>query len=55
LSPLDDRKWQTYDLLSPRDALRYCPPGWLWLSYILFGIAFWTGAGFGIHALIGVL
>jgi hypothetical protein len=37
------------------DTLRYRRPGWLWLSYILFGITFWTGAGFGIRELLAVL
>ncbi len=27
-------------------------PGWLWLTYILFGAAFWAGAAFGIRALL---
>jgi len=27
----------------------------MWLGCILFGIAVWTGVGFGIHALIDVL
>jgi hypothetical protein len=35
--------------------LRYRRSGWLWLGYIVFGIALWIGAGFGIHALVNVL
>ena len=33
-------------------ASRYSRPGWLWLGYIAFGIAFWAGLGFTIRALI---
>jgi hypothetical protein len=31
------------------------PGYWILLGQIVFGIAFWTGAGFGIRALIAVL
>ena len=27
-------------------------PGWLWLTYILFGAAFWAGIAIGIRALL---
>jgi hypothetical protein len=30
-------------------------PGWIWLSFIVFGIVIWTGAGIAIHTLIAVL
>ena len=52
----------TDDLLQRHDdqrkaaaATRYGRPGWLWVGYIVFGIAFWTGVGYGTRALIGVL
>ena len=37
------------------DAGRYPYPGWIWLGYTVFGIAFWTGVGVGIHALVAAL
>jgi hypothetical protein len=37
------------------DVVPFRRPGWIWLGYILFGIAFWTGVGFGIRALIAAL
>jgi len=37
------------------DAARWRLPGWSWLGCIVFGIAVWTGVGFGIRALIAVL
>ena len=45
----------TADELSNVTVSRYRRPGWFWLGYMCFGIAFWTGVGFGIHALIAVL
>jgi hypothetical protein len=27
-------------------------PGWLWIGYMAFGIAFWAGLGFAIRALL---
>jgi hypothetical protein len=45
----------TTDELSNVTVSRYRRPGWFWLGYMCFGIAFWTGVGFGIHALIAVL
>jgi len=37
------------------DATRCRRPGWIWLGCIVFGVAVWTGAGFGIRALIAAL
>ena len=34
---------------------RYPYPGWFWLGYIAFGVAFWIGVGFGIRALVNAL
>jgi hypothetical protein len=34
------------------DVAGYRYPGWCWLGYISFGVAFWTGVGFGIRALL---
>lgn len=48
-----DRSWQLFE--SPVDVPRCRRPGWMWLGCILFGVAVWTGVGFGIHALIDVL
>jgi hypothetical protein len=52
------------DDLSPRrtdehpetvDATRWRLPGWSWLGCMVFGIAVWTGVGFGIRALVAAL
>jgi hypothetical protein len=49
------------DTLRPDDqpraveAVPFRRPGWIWLGCIVFGIAFWTGAGFGIRALVAAL
>jgi hypothetical protein len=40
------------DELSIITASRYSRPGWLWLGYMAFGVAFWAGLGFAIRALI---
>ena len=37
------------------DAMLFRRPGWIWLGCIVFGIAFWTGVGFGSRALVAVL
>ena len=45
----------TENLLRGDDAASSTPglnrPGWLWLTYILFGAGFWAGMALGIHAL----
>jgi hypothetical protein len=51
----EDFSWGADDEANTVDAPQCSRPGWLWLGYILFGIAFWTGVGFGIHALSAVL
>jgi hypothetical protein len=43
------------DEASTVDAARCRRPGWLWLGYMVSGVAFWIGVGFGIRALIAVL
>jgi hypothetical protein len=30
-------------------------PGWLWIGYMAFGIAFWAGLGFAIRAFLVVI
>jgi hypothetical protein len=55
LSPLDDRNWHAHDEQLALDALRCDRPGWIWLVYMALGVAFWTGVGVGISALIGAL
>jgi hypothetical protein len=52
---IEDFSWGADVEASTVNAPRCSRPGWLWLGYILFGIAFWTGAGFGISAFIGAL
>jgi len=38
------------------DVAPFRRPGyWIWLGSIVFNIAFWTGVGFGIRALVAVL
>jgi len=55
LTDIDKVSWQLVDKLSAVDAKRCRRPGWVWLGCIVFGIAVWTGVGFGIRALIDVL
>jgi hypothetical protein len=51
----EEGSWGADDEAGAVNAPRYSLAGWLWLSYILVGIAFWTGAGFGIRALLVVI
>jgi hypothetical protein len=55
LSPLDDRNLHAHDEQLALDALGCHRPGWMWLIYIALGVAFWTGVGVGISALIAAL
>ena len=55
LADIDDFLTRSEDRPKAKDGARSRYPGWFWLGYILFGIAFWTGAGFGILALVAVL
>lgn len=51
---IEDFSWGADDEAST-DAPRCRRPGWLWLGYMVFGVALWIGAGYGICALIAVL
>jgi hypothetical protein len=55
LAPLDDRTMYAHDEPRALDALRCQRPGWIWLGYVAFGVAFWTGVGLAISALIAAL
>ena len=56
-SRLEDLSQQPENQSTTIDAAgdRYPYPGWFWLGYIAFGVAFWTGVGFGIRALVAAL
>jgi hypothetical protein len=51
---IDDLSWEADDEASCVGAPWCHRLGWIWLSYILFGIAFCSGAGFAICALIAM-
>jgi hypothetical protein len=55
LAPLDDRTRYAHDETLALDALRWQRPGWIWLGYMAFGVAFWTGVWLGSTALIAAL
>jgi hypothetical protein len=56
LALIDDLSQRSDDQPKTVDAVPYRRPGyWIWLGCIVFCIAFWTGAGFGIRELIAVL
>jgi len=55
LSPLIDDLSRPDGQPRTGDVVPYRRPGWIWLGCIVFGIAVWTGVGFGIRALIDVL
>jgi hypothetical protein len=46
-----DLSWRPDDQPRAAGVKRFRYPGWIWLSYIMFGIAVWTGVAFGIAAL----
>jgi hypothetical protein len=52
---VDDLSQRPDDQPKTVDAVPFRYPGWIWLGYIVFGIAFWTGVGFGSRALVAVL
>jgi hypothetical protein len=52
VAEFDDFFLRSEDRPKANDGARSRYPGWFWLGYILFGIASWTGVGFGIHALL---
>jgi hypothetical protein len=52
---IDDFSWGADDEASAVNAPRCSRPGWLWIGYMAFGIAFWAGLGFAIRALLPVI
>ena len=52
---IDDFSWGADDEASAVNAPRCSRPGYLWIGYMAFGIAFWAGLGFAIRALLPVI
>jgi hypothetical protein len=55
LADTEELSWGADNEASAIDAPWWRRPGWIWLGYIMLGVAFWTAVGFGIQALIAAL
>ena len=52
LTLIDDFPRRPDDQPTAIDGAGYRHPRWFWLGYFAFGVAFWTGVGFGVRALL---